>query len=85
MLVRSSIAIIVMYLLLYSIAYVPLGILSILFNLAPFFTLIATFIILKEQLPGIEILNMVISFFGVTLVIFGQFNSTSTSESPQGS
>ena len=56
---------------MYALQVLPLGIHSILFNLSPFFTLITTFILLKERLPDLEILNMIMSFLGVVLVIFG--------------
>lgn len=64
-----------MYLLTYALEILPLGIHSILFNLSPLFTLITTYLILKEKLPNIEVVNMLVSFFGIILVIYGSTHS----------
>ena len=67
---RTLLTISTWYAIFYALRYLPIGIYSILFNFGPFFTLIFGFIILKEKLPEIEIVNMTISFIGVTLVIY---------------
>lgn len=69
------------YLLFIAIRYLPIGLHSILFNFGPFFTLILATLILKEIIPRIEIINMVVSFVGVILVIY---NSKSTASNDWG-
>lgn len=74
--------------LLYSINHMPIGLAQTIQNLSPFMTLILGYLILKETLRSMEIVNMCVSFSGVLLMIYfstqsSQQDETSTTTTAQ--
>ena len=57
--------------LFFSIKYLPLGLVSTIQNLQPFLTLLLAFLILREAVKRLEIINMIISFAGVLIIVLG--------------
>ena len=53
----------------FSVKYLPLGLIQTVQNLVPFLTLILSYILLKETLKRLEILNMIVCFVGVLIVV----------------
>lgn len=79
-LLRSATSATIMYLLFIALKHLPIGLHSILFNFGPFFSLILGTIILREIIPTIEVINMIVSFCGVFLVIYN--SKVSSDETP---
>ena len=52
----------------YGIKFVPLVIVNILYNTAPFWTCILAWCLIGEKLSSLQILALVVSFFGICLV-----------------
>jgi drug/metabolite transporter (DMT)-like permease len=65
-------------LLYFSLNVLPVGLAEALQNLTPFITLFLGYLLLKETMKSLEILNMFISFVGVMIIILFSSNYTST-------
>ena len=67
--------------LFYSVKVLPVGLSQTIQNLTPFFTLIFAYILLKEQLKKLEVINMFAAFGGVLIMIgLGSLAGTSSSD-----
>ena len=71
LMMRSILGFMSWFMYFYAIKYLPLGLISTITNMQPFFTLILGFFILKEMLKKLEIINMVASFSGVLIIVTG--------------
>jgi drug/metabolite transporter (DMT)-like permease len=65
-------------LLYFSLDVLPVGLAETLQNLTPFMTLILGYLILKETMKFLEIVNMFISFFGVLIIVLFSTNYASS-------
>jgi|LauGreDrversion4_2_1035121.scaffolds.fasta_scaffold795129_1 drug/metabolite transporter (DMT)-like permease len=59
----------------FSIEVLPVGLVQTILNLAPFMTLIISYMCLKETLKGLEIVNMIVSFIGVLFMVYFSENA----------
>ena len=64
-------AIVMMYCLFASIYYIPLVMVAMTRNTAPFITSVLSYLILKEKIQMIDVVILIISFSGVALLIQG--------------
>ena len=55
--------------LFYSVKVLPIGLSQTIQNLQPFITLLFAFILLKETVKRLELLNMVVAFIGVLFTV----------------
>ena len=78
-LLRSTVSCVNMYVIYFSLKYLNIGQWAIIFNCGPFFTLILSYFVLKEELMFLEVVNMVISFIGVVLIVLTSKNDTKIS------
>ncbi len=80
LMMRSILGFVSWFLHFYSIKFIPLGLISTITNMQPFFTLILGFLILKETLKRLEIINMLASFSGVLIIVTGSSNQKRQSQ-----
>jgi|LauGreDrversion4_2_1035121.scaffolds.fasta_scaffold558212_2 drug/metabolite transporter (DMT)-like permease len=53
---------------LFAMKYIPMGLLMILYNTAPFWASVLGYVFLKESLKINEIWAMIVGFFGIIIV-----------------
>ncbi|CDW76357.1 membrane protein [Stylonychia lemnae] len=66
---------------IYTFNYLPLGTIQVIQNLTPFFSAIFGYIILRETLKAIEVVNTLISFSGVIFIVVLSSQGQNTHES----
>jgi drug/metabolite transporter (DMT)-like permease len=67
--IRSFSSMIAMYMAWMGLQLLPIGLHSVLQNLNPIFTLILGYVVLKESLNNLELVNLLCCFTGVILIL----------------
>ena len=65
----------------YGIKYVPLVIVNILYNTAPFWTCLLAWCMIGEKLTGLQVTALIVSFIGICLVSLSSEKSSEEDES----
>lgn len=69
LLLRCALSSTSMFLLWGSFSYLSLGLFSAIQNMGPIITIFVAFVVLKERLSNLEIINITVSFIGVIWLI----------------
>jgi len=68
MLIRVSVGLVGFVCYVYSIKYLPLGLMMIIYNTAPFWSSLLSYLFLGESLHRYEVICMLLGFLGIVIV-----------------